>query len=383
MATALRDRKLAALLEKTAAFAAGEIACDDNLSSTSNFPLDIWLKMGRAGLLGLNLPVAYGGGGKSHLHTVAAAEIMVRRGHNPGIVFSWLYHLVVAHLFIVGFANAGQREQYLPGLAAGQITACLAVSEPGTGAHPKHIKTTAYRQGGNFVLNGEKDYLTNGPIADLFIVVAQTGVQNHRKEFTAFLVPRETTGLTLTGPLDFQFLKPAPHGGVRLDNCRLTDSQVLGTEGAAYQDMVVPFREWEDVYIAGLFTGGAARQLQLLTDLLKQHYLEVTDELAGEIAGIQSSIHTLRVLAYEMAAMLDNGEKHPEFPYLLPEFKTLAGELQNRVRGLVGDRLPEGCPGLDRVSADLTAMVQIAGRITLLKQVKLGKELLSRSHGGV
>ncbi len=117
---------------------------------------------------------------------------------------------------------------------------CFAVSEPQTGAHPKYLKTTAKLLGDQYILNGQKTYLTNGPIADMFIVVAITGEVDSRKSFSAFLVPKDTTGLTITS-MELPFLKPAPHGTLMLENSPVPAKNVLGKEGRAFQDMVEPF----------------------------------------------------------------------------------------------------------------------------------------------
>ncbi len=377
MAIALREDEVQSLIDEVAGFAAREVACPGDVQYINKFSPELWGKIGRHNLAGLNLPVEYGGRGKSHLCAVAAGETMVRTGCNLGLAFMWIYHLVVAQLFIAGFGNTRQRKQYLPGLASGELTACLAVSEPGTGAHPKHLKTTAYREGGRFYLNGEKTYLTNGPIAELFVVIAVTGASNSCKSFTAFLVPRGTLGLSLTEPLDMPFLKDVPHCGIKLENCVLDESHVLGTEGTAYKDMVIPFRELEDIYMAGLITGGAARQLELTAGLVQERGIKITEEFAGEFADLHAKLHTLRLLAYECAGVIDSGEKHPELPYLLQAFKNLAVDLQDGIRRFTSKVGLDGYPELDRLAVDLGGMVKIAGKITYLKRVKLGREILS------
>ena len=108
---------------------------------------------------------------------------------------------------------------------------------------PKHIKTHAEKTPNGFILNGEKTYLTNGPIADLFIVIAITGHQSGKSQFTAFIVPKDTPGLTVTDPIDFPFLRPSPHGGILLNDCCIKSEQVLGNPGEAYDKMVLPFSD--------------------------------------------------------------------------------------------------------------------------------------------
>lgn len=377
MVTALHDQALVDLLDQTTGFASREMACHNWAAGTGGFPVDIWRRMGREGFLGLNLPPAYGGLGVSHLGVVAAGEAMVRHGRNVGLAFACIYHLVVARLFLAEFANPEQHRMYLPGLAAGEITACLAVSEPGTGAHPKHIKTTAERIGDHFVLNGAKHYLTNGPIAGLFIVIAVTGMQKGRKEFTAFLVPRDTPGLSLTETIPMQILKSSLHCGIRLDNCKVEASRVLGRAGTAYTDMTIPFRDREDVYIAGLLLGGMQLQLDLITGGIRRLNTTLTDETAEQMAAMQSTVHTLRVLAYEMASMLDSGAEHPELPFIMSEFKLRAMDFQAGVRKLVSEIGLAKEPLLDQLTEDLAGMAGIGRRVMRLKQIKLGRGMIA------
>ena len=211
MATLL-DKGLSSLKRETALFAELNIACRQELSASTDFPWDIWRKMGEEGLLGLGLPHKYGGLGGNYLSIAIAEESLVHKGHNMGIALSWLMHNVISRFLILGFGNQGQREMYLENLARGKATASLALSERGTGAHPKHLETSAHRQGESWVLKGEKAYLTNGPIADLYIVIAVTGHREGRKDFSAFLMPRDTPGLTTVEGVDMRFLRPAPHG---------------------------------------------------------------------------------------------------------------------------------------------------------------------------
>ena len=239
MATVI-NKKLYTLMDEVSHFAEQEIASRKDLHIMNRFPLEIWQKMGQGGLLGVSIPELYGGLGEHYLAIVLAGETLVARGHNMGIALSWLIHSAVAHYLIQGFGNKNQHDQYLGRMVKGQITGSIAVSEPGTGAHPKHLKTEAHLQGNDYILNGEKAYLTNGPIADLFVVIALTGKVETQKNFTAFLVPKDAPGLTVTQPMDLDFLRPSPHGGIKLDNCSVPIENILGEKDYAYEDIVNP-----------------------------------------------------------------------------------------------------------------------------------------------
>lgn len=380
MATAITEQ-LGLVQQKAARFARENIACRNDLHSIGSFPLDIWQKMGREDLLGLALPATYGGLGHGYLAMTITGEALAAHGHNMGIVLSWLLHLLVARSLVLRFGTKDQKEVFLPKMARGQLTASFAASEPGTGTHPKYVKTTAIKQDNNtYLLNGEKTYLTNGPIADLFVVIAVTGENAGRKRFTAFLVPRKSPGLTVNTPMDLHFLRPSPHCGIKLKDCPVPATQILGEKDSAYQDMVKPFRELEDVLMMGLVVGAMTRQLELLVDLARTQKRVITDELQEGLGLFQSLIHCLRIISYEAATMLDSPITHPEFLSLVLVSRSLSRDAQS-----IGSRFITGL-GLDkndylnRLTHDIHRTINIAENVARIKQKRLGKSLFSRKE---
>lgn len=375
MASAI-NKKLSILKEKVAIFSGQELACRQDLHSMDIFPLDIWRKMGRESLLGLSLPARYGGLGENYLAMTITGETLVARGHNMGLMLSWLTHLMVARFLILGFGNKSQRDEFLPKLAGGQITASIAASEPGAGAHPKHLKTTAFPQGDDYVLNGEKTYLTNGPIADLFVVFALTGDDGARKSFTAFLVPRDTAGLTVTNQMKVGFLRPSPHSGIKLKNCSVPASNILGKKDVAYEDMVKPFRELEDVLLMGPIVGGLTWQLEIVLDLVRKQCISLNHKLKEDLGQLQSLAHSLRILAYEAAAMLDSKRNHPEFISILLAFRPLFQDTQSFLTHFIAKWGIKGGIDLDHITDDLCRTIEIGKNVAKIKQRRLGEHLL-------
>jgi alkylation response protein AidB-like acyl-CoA dehydrogenase len=376
MATAITE-ELSLLHEKVARFAQEYIACRNDLHTIENFPLDIWQRMGREDLLGVALPAMYGGLGHDYLAMAITGEALVSQGHNMGVALSWLLHLLVARFLVLRFGNKDQQEEFLPRMARGQVTASIAASEPGTGAHPKYLKTTAVEQGNAYLLNGEKTYLTNGPLADLFVVIAVTGEDAGQKRFTAFLVPRESPGLTVNTPMDLDFLRPSPHCGIRLENCSVPATHILGEKGSAYQDMVKPFRELEDVLMMGLVVGAMTRQLQLLVDLARTQKGLITDELQEGLGLFQSLIHCLRIISYEAATMLDSPITHPEFLSLVLASRSLSRDAQSIVSRFITESGLNKNDDLDRLTRDIRHTMNIAENVARIKQKRLGQGLFS------
>ena len=125
------------------AFAARYVAGRPDLQTGREFPMDIWEEMGRAGLFRIGIAEIHGGAGGGYLTLLKAGEAFVQSGYNLGLAFSWLYQQILAHFVLARFGSLPQRREYLRPAAEGKITLSFCVSEPGRGAHPKMLSTSA------------------------------------------------------------------------------------------------------------------------------------------------------------------------------------------------------------------------------------------------
>ena len=257
------------IAEIAAGFAARHVASRPELSAQEEFPTSLWEKMGNAGLLGCYLPLEHGGGGIDSSALQNAGEGFVRAGGNLGLATAWFGHSAVARYFIGAFGSPEQSAQWLPELAAGHGTASVAISEPGSGAHPKHMLTEALREGAAYRLNGEKFYVTNGNIAQLFVVLAITDLVCGRKRYSAFLVPRDAPGLEVEPMPPLDYLRPSQHVRLKLNGCAVQADNLLGSPGAAFETMARPFRDVEDMLGAGPLLGAMGWQLDALVAQLR------------------------------------------------------------------------------------------------------------------
>ncbi|MCX7634377.1 MAG: acyl-CoA dehydrogenase, partial [Syntrophales bacterium] len=272
-------------------------------------------------------------------------------------------------------APEGVQRRYAQPLARGQITASLAISEPGVGPHPKHLTTTADPHNGHFVINGEKSYLTNGPIAAVFAVLAITAQQGARKRYSIFLVPRKTEGLHLTAGVPITFLRPSPHGGLRLENCTVPAENMIGNEGEAYEQTAIPFRNREDVALMGPLLGGMAVQTNLVVQALREAGATGTDAVREELGAQVYLLDALRVLAYEAATVMDRRGKGADVTSLVLAFRALAKRRLMRCRRLMDTVGLKGTKPLTIITEDLRRTVGIAAQVMTLKQRKLGDKL--------
>lgn len=360
-----------------AEFAAEHIAGRDDLQTAQEFPTDIWQKMGEAGLFKIGLPESYGGTGGGYIELLRAGEAFVRSGGNLGLGVSWIFQQIIARFVMAGFGSQQQCGQYLQAAARGKCTLCFAVSEPKRGASPKTLTTSARKQGTSYCLNGEKTYLTNGPIADVFIVVAVTDDTQPLKSFTAFIVPRNTEGLTVTPPMPLNFLKPSPHGGIQLNNCLIGQNSILGKEGSVWQDIVVPLGEIEDVVMTGPVLGGMAAELDLLTDAIRESETGADRTLQGAFGSLSALWQTLQTIACEAAGRLDRGDASPlplstTFAHLAAEFHTGIAKLSERWS------IPLPTP-YTYLRTDMESLGLLQTRRLQIRQGKIGRALLIHS----
>ncbi|MCB1153338.1 acyl-CoA dehydrogenase family protein, partial [bacterium] len=131
---------------------------------TGEFPYEAWKKMGEFGLLGLHLPEEYGGQGADVLTSVMAGEAMGAGGADGGLLLAWGAHTYLCADTLYVHGNEEQRKKYVPKLASGEWIGAMGLTEPGAGSDAASIKTRAEKKGDKWILNGNKMFITNGPI---------------------------------------------------------------------------------------------------------------------------------------------------------------------------------------------------------------------------
>lgn len=194
---------------------------------------DLWRAMGREGFLGVTVPGRLGGSGGGAEELARLLSEFTYQGCDLGLTLSWVTHLALCEKSIETFGTDRQKREYLPRLASGEWIGAAAVSEPKTGAHPGGLRTTARRTSTGYMLDGTKMFVTDGPVADLFVVVAVTDESEGRSELTAFLVEADLPGVSAR-PMDLNFLKTSPHGEITFDGVEVGEDAVLGKLGEGH-----------------------------------------------------------------------------------------------------------------------------------------------------
>jgi isovaleryl-CoA dehydrogenase len=203
----------------------GPIAAE--IDRRDEFPMQLWPQMGDLGLLGVTVPEEYGGSGSDLLAGVLAIEQIGRFSASVALSYGAHANLCVNNLYVNG--SERQRRRYLPPLISGQAVGALALTEPDAGSDAVGIQTTARRDGDDFLLNGSKLYITNGPIASTFVLYAKTEPERGSHGITAFIVERDFPGFAVARDLEKLGHRGSPTAELRLDDCRVPAPNVLGS----------------------------------------------------------------------------------------------------------------------------------------------------------
>ncbi|MEW5734472.1 MAG: acyl-CoA dehydrogenase family protein [Thermodesulfobacteriota bacterium] len=366
------------LVARVRAFASEHLAHRGDLALWDRFPHDLWTRMGELGLCAMAVPERFGGAGAGYGLLARSLDALVFSGKNLGIAASLMLNNLVALFAIDRLGTEDQKADFLPAIADGSSIACLAMSEPKTGAHPGRMRTQARREEGFFVLDGEKAYLTNGPVAGLFVVAAVTGEEKGRKQISAFLLPRRTPGLTVGADMGLDFLRPSPHGPITLDGCRVPEGYLLGTPGTAWEDLIKPFRTVEDVLMMAAAAGGMDLQLSLLTEIMAGKKEPPTLDMVRALGLFACLVATLRTMAFEAADLLDQDFRSPKAEQLSLAARFISRDVQSLVNRLLGESSLDKESELYLITQDLRKSSEIAKNAETAKQERMGSEILAR-----
>ncbi len=193
-------------------------------------PKSVWRKAGAEGLLNTMLPEPFGGGGDFG-HSAVMLEETARAG-GSGLGFS--LHSDIVAPYIYAYGNDEQKQRWLPAMARGELIGAIAMTEPGTGSDLKNVRTSARREGDEYVLNGSKTFITNGMNSELVVVVVKTNPDAGAKGISLIVVEEGTPGFSKGRKLEKIGLKAQDTSELFFDNVRVPVGNLLGEEGKGF-----------------------------------------------------------------------------------------------------------------------------------------------------
>jgi len=293
-------------------FAEKEVAPGvDEREERGEFSNEIWKKMAEIHLHGLCIPEEYGGAGTDALTTVVGMEAFALGSRDTSLMVVWGSHLLLAAMPIAELGTETQKKKYLPKMASGEWIGAMALTEPEAGSDATALQTTATRKDGHYLLNGSKTYISNAPIADVFVVFASTDPSKREKGITLFIVEKDTPGLTRGEPLKKYDLHAAPTGELFFDDCRVPAENILGREGEGFQAMLTSLG-WERLAFAPLI-GFMEADLNACIKHAKERKqfgrpIGSFELVQAMLAEMKMDLEASRYLAYNVAWKKDRNE---------------------------------------------------------------------------
>jgi acyl-CoA dehydrogenase len=230
-------------------------------------PRELLRKMGSLGFLGLRYAEEHGGGEMNALATALLAEELGRSTFG-GFAITVLVHTDMASPHLVNAGSPAQIARYLPGVISGELITAVGVTEPDAGSDVKSIRTSARRDGGDWVLNGAKMFITNGALADLCFVAAKTDPAGGSKGISMFIVEKGTRGFSVGRKLDKMGWRSSDTAELVFDRCRVPAANLLGEEHRGFYAIMRNFQN-ERIAIAAMTMGEAARALEITLDYVR------------------------------------------------------------------------------------------------------------------
>jgi alkylation response protein AidB-like acyl-CoA dehydrogenase len=294
-------------------FARGRLADDlSDREKQGKFSRELWRQCADFGIHGLPMPEEYGGQSADVLTTMLAMEGLGYGCRDQGLLFSIHAQMWAVELPILAYGTEEQKKRYLPGLCSGALIGAHGMSEPDSGSDAFRLSTRAKRHGDDgYVLNGAKTFVTNAPIADVFVLFATVNVDAGAWGVTAFLLDRDTPGLTVGRPIAKMGLTTSPMAEVILEDVVVPRSALLGAEGQG----VPVFNHsmgWERSCILASMVGGMEWQLDqslVYAKERRQFGKRIGDFqlIASKIVDMKIRLETSRQLLYRAASAQASG----------------------------------------------------------------------------
>ena len=279
------------------------------IEDEDEIPAAVLAKAGELGLFGLTIPEEYGGLG---LPMLAKALVYQELGRtHAGFVSIIGTHCGIGTTAIANLGNDEQKRAYLPKLATGEWIGAFALTEPGAGSDAASIATTATKRGERWVLNGTKHFITNAQVAKVFTTFAVTDKSKGSKGISAFIVPREAKGFSISRFQPTMGLRGSHVAELVFEDCEIPAENLLGPEGLGYTTALKTLAQGR-VGIGARCVGASERCIELSVDYAKQRKqfgkpIAEFQLIQGHLAEMAAETAAAKMLAYYAASLIDAG----------------------------------------------------------------------------
>jgi len=273
------------------------------------FPREVFLRLGALGLAGACWPEQYGGSGLTTLDWALVMEELARV--DAGVALSLAAHHGLCSAHIHSFGSEPQKQRFLPPLASGQKVGCWGLTEPGSGSDAAGLATRARREGASWLLTGTKTFITQGTVADVFVVLARTDPEQRQKGITAFLLEKGWKGFTQRAIEGKLGMRSSDTAELHLDEVEVPDTHRIGEVGAGFTD-TLQILDRGRVGIGALGVGLAQGAMEAARDYARQREafgqpIASFQAVAFALADMATEIAAARLLVHRAAFLADSG----------------------------------------------------------------------------
>jgi alkylation response protein AidB-like acyl-CoA dehydrogenase len=275
------------------------------------FPKDVFHGLGELGVMGMLVPEQYGGAGLGYREYVTA--IIELSKVDPSIGLSMAAHNSLCTNHILMFGNEEQKDTYLPKLASGQWIGAWGLTEPNTGSDAGNMRTVAVRDGDDWIINGSKNFITNGKNGNVTVLITRTGEPGDKHGATAFIIEQGTPGFSAGRKEDKLGMRASETVELIFQDCRVSDGQRLGEIGDGFVQSLKVL-DGGRISIAALGVGTALGAYEAALDYSKQRQqfgkpICEFQGIAFKLADMYTDVQASTLLTFHAAAMKDRGEK--------------------------------------------------------------------------
>ena len=277
------------------------------------WPAEAFPTIGKTGYFGITAPEAYGGSGLDLMTSGLVLQAFGRWNH--AMALAWVAHENLCLHNILRNANEAQKKKYLPGLCKGTSIGALGLTEPGAGSDALgSMSTTARREGGHYILNGRKIYITNGPVADVLLVYAKTDKDRGAKGISAFIVEKDFPGFKVAQKLVKMGFRGSQTAELVFDDCRVPAENLVGVENQGVK-VVMSGLDLERSMISPICLGIAERALQISIDYAKQRKqfgkpISDFQMVRAKLADMYTWVESMRLFTYQTLRAANTLDEH-------------------------------------------------------------------------